>query len=387
MNKAYGIVLKYYRKKAGLSQSDLCENICVPSYLSKIENGDIKPSNAVMVDFFKKLNMTFDEHAKDNHVFDQIIDLHFNLRNKEAKALYDKCTFSISMSPSTYSLLAVKYFYEGDEDIKAILKSSLHHLPNNQASRLALMIYDRERKDNDLLDQYYSFSGYGNFLKGNACYDSQSYRKALTFFKQSESLYLKEGMLNGMFHAIKHQGVIYSLANRLEESLRIFERLFKMANEGGYDQFPIIHRTTHYNVHYIKYLLKQENNLKAILEDHLSKKKYSNSVLFHMLAEIEKTTDPMKAKSILEAGMKEFDDTNSWNYQLLKIDLMILEDCNFVNSDDYYDVLKQQIDFLYKDQNFLTYHMRIKELVEYLKKKRRYKEALELTEQVKSFEL
>lgn len=95
----------------------------------------------------------------------------------------------------------------------------------------------------------------------------------------------------------------------------------------------------------------------------------------------------MKAQAILKAGMKEFDELDSWNHQLLKIDLRLIEEEDFINSDDYYHVLKQQIDYLYKDHNYLTYHMRLKELIVYLKKKRRYKEALELTEQVKSFEL
>ena len=57
--KIIGAIIKYNRIKQNMNQKTLSQGICVPSYLSRIENGDISPSDNVISIIFNKLGLTF----------------------------------------------------------------------------------------------------------------------------------------------------------------------------------------------------------------------------------------------------------------------------------------------------------------------------------------
>lgn len=373
-----------------MSQSELSKEICVPSYLSKIENCEIVPSEALVDDLAKRLNINVIEDQNLEEAFrkcDLVIDKLFNLRNKEAKLLFESITTDLSLTSKAHEYLTLKYTFDNETEIKSIIERSLEFHDQAQSHQLALLLYAKDKEDTELLERYYNHFGLGYFLKGLEYYKNQSYKKALDVFEQAETLFLKEGRLNGMFNAIKQQGILLALGSKYKQALSCFERLYKMVEETQSNAFPVIKRTTYYNIHYIKYILEKPNDLEDILMDYIKNKQYSNSVMFHMLFELNFAEKPKYAKSILMDGFKAFPNKESWHHQLLKMDLMKLEDPDYMNSDVYYHDVKKQIDYLYEAKNYITYHLRVKEFVQYLKMNRRYKEALELVESMKMIEL
>jgi transcriptional regulator with XRE-family HTH domain len=53
----YGHVIKFERIKQKIKQVQLAKDICTPSYLSKIENNSIVPSEEIREKFFKRLGI------------------------------------------------------------------------------------------------------------------------------------------------------------------------------------------------------------------------------------------------------------------------------------------------------------------------------------------
>ena len=54
-----GAILKNERIQSGRSQKDICYGICVPSYLSKIENGIVKPDENILAKLYKRLDIEY----------------------------------------------------------------------------------------------------------------------------------------------------------------------------------------------------------------------------------------------------------------------------------------------------------------------------------------
>ncbi len=62
-------LVKMYRKKFDLSQSDIAKDICVPSYVSKIENGEIEPNIQIVELLLKKVGVNY--HTENNFSEDE----------------------------------------------------------------------------------------------------------------------------------------------------------------------------------------------------------------------------------------------------------------------------------------------------------------------------
>lgn len=59
MKNVIGFLLKQNRLKQNMSQETLCKGICAVSYLSKIENGQVKPSDEIIQQLFLALKIQF----------------------------------------------------------------------------------------------------------------------------------------------------------------------------------------------------------------------------------------------------------------------------------------------------------------------------------------
>lgn len=59
--KIIGSIIKFNRIKQNISQKTLSKGICVASYLSRIENGDLTPSEEVISIIFNRLGLTFND--------------------------------------------------------------------------------------------------------------------------------------------------------------------------------------------------------------------------------------------------------------------------------------------------------------------------------------
>lgn len=62
--KIIGSIIRINRIKQQMSQKALSKGICVPSYLSRIENGDLLPSDDVISIIFNRLGLTFNDSSE-----------------------------------------------------------------------------------------------------------------------------------------------------------------------------------------------------------------------------------------------------------------------------------------------------------------------------------
>ena len=59
--KLIGSIIKFNRINNNISQKELSKGICVPSYLSRIENGELLPSEDVLSIIFSRLGLKFND--------------------------------------------------------------------------------------------------------------------------------------------------------------------------------------------------------------------------------------------------------------------------------------------------------------------------------------
>ena len=59
--KLIGSIIKFNRINKNISQKELSKGICVPSYLSRIENGELHPSEDVISVIFNRLGLDFND--------------------------------------------------------------------------------------------------------------------------------------------------------------------------------------------------------------------------------------------------------------------------------------------------------------------------------------
>ena len=81
--KVIGSIVRLNRIKKNMSQKALAKGICVPSYLSRIENGELLPSDDVISILFERLGLKFNDSPefieKGLKSFERFLnDLNFN---------------------------------------------------------------------------------------------------------------------------------------------------------------------------------------------------------------------------------------------------------------------------------------------------------------------
>ncbi len=104
-SKVIGTILKLERVKQGVGQKEICHGICVPSYLSKIENGLTNADQDIISQLFKRLHIQYEMDEKLLQILSSQIEeyykkLHYGLTTSDVfkrmeeykeKYLYSYC--------------------------------------------------------------------------------------------------------------------------------------------------------------------------------------------------------------------------------------------------------------------------------------------------------
>jgi len=105
MNK-YGHIIKFERIRQNLKQVQLSEGVCTSSYLSRIESNSITPTDEVLLELFKRLNITYSNSSFTDEEFME------KVRTIYSKALKYRDTISITgILESNYLLSNPKHFH------------------------------------------------------------------------------------------------------------------------------------------------------------------------------------------------------------------------------------------------------------------------------------
>lgn len=387
MNHAIGTIIRYNRIKQHISQKTLSEGICVPSYLSKIETGEILPSDDVCNHLMSKLGITFGDDSlrqEDYQKLNQISDLMTNLLEKDARSLFESLDVSFETSTYIFEYLALKYYFSKEllADIKNILMSVSTQLPDEKAFFVIMMVYLRNKTNSTLLDKAIKIypCGYGYFMKGLSLYRTKSFHDAYQYFKESETYYLASGHLFGIIQSKRHQGIILSMAEDKRKALGVFKSLRRLLlDTNNKMHYPAI-ESCEYNINYLKYQLGEKHQLEEICVNLVEKSIFSNSIPFHVLYELNESHDKKTAEKYLLEGLKKFNDKNTSSYHLLKVDLIKLREVKYLKSEEYFAQLQILQKILEKENKYVINHFILSDMVDFLKANRRYKEALDITE-------
>ncbi|MCA0987016.1 helix-turn-helix domain-containing protein [Guptibacillus algicola] len=158
----WGEKVHYYRKKRGLTQSDLAHGICSVSYLSKVEHNSIEPSQTIIIPLCERLNIQYDDHQTIEEVNELLMSLYNDIIEKnidEVEKAFESLNTQMKWihEPDIiawFNLLCARYSM-----LKKDLETASEHL------HLVEKTVDRLRDDR----KYYfnSFKGLYYYLKGH----------------------------------------------------------------------------------------------------------------------------------------------------------------------------------------------------------------------------
>jgi len=210
--KKYGHIIKFERIRQNLKQVQLSEGICTPSYLSRIENNSIVPTDEVLLELFNRLNITYSNSSLTDEEFME------KMRTIYSKAL--KYRDSNWVSISLKEILETKYLFSNPMQfhtfilmlvrLKIISNQGISDDIQSFMLSISKFIDDFNPYQSFL---YYSCLGYFNYFKNDLTKSLKCLEKAAFLipeckFKEFESadFYNVFGILN-----LYHNNLILSL--------------------------------------------------------------------------------------------------------------------------------------------------------------------------------
>ena len=252
--KMIGSIIKFNRINNNISQKQLSKGICVPSYLSRIENGELLPSEDVLSIIFNRLGLEFNDsplfiNKGMNYLKDFFDNLNFNEFDYTNK-LFD----ILERDEDKYisSPLIIDYFLaklarysstpnrDKFETAKNMILSSFDLLSNNQKfiytfyTAIDILILSDNKQDGKiLLNEALSYKESGH------CYFwlSYSYRiennpiKAYDSSQKALNLYVSEGNIISIMDTYEKFAEVYFMLDNYSDAIHYLEISLNMAKK------------------------------------------------------------------------------------------------------------------------------------------------------------
>lgn len=252
--KMIGSIIKFNRINNNISQKQLSKGICVPSYLSRIENGELLPSEDVLSIIFNRLGLEFNDsplfiNKGMNYLKDFFDNLNFNEFDYTNK-LFD----ILERDEDKYisSPLIIDYFLaklarysstpnrDKFEAAKNMILSSFDLLSNNQKfiytfyTAIDILILSDNKQDGKiLLNEALSYKESGH------CYFwlSYSYRiennpiKAYDSIQKALNLYVSEGNIISIMDTYEKFAEVYFMLDNYSDAIHYLEISLNMAKK------------------------------------------------------------------------------------------------------------------------------------------------------------
>ena len=266
-----GHVIKFERIRQNIKQVQLSDGICTPSYLSKIESNSIVPSNELIEELIKKLNI-IPRNFHSSLIEDEFLKKHKSIylealkyKDKEKIGKYleqnKQCLFSNPTNFYTYHLLLIR--------LKNMVKN------NNSDTSTDLVALSSFSKDFNTYQMflYHSCLGFNNYYNGNyklAVYEFDEARKIVELIDIDEcetaDLFYSLAITNLQF-----QKLIISLENATKAN-RFFQKNF--LHFRAIESYIIIavayKRSMNYEEYYQNLLLAQKIAIQSNITANLS---------------------------------------------------------------------------------------------------------------------
>ena len=252
--KIIGSIIKFNRINNNISQKQLSQGICVPSYLSRIENGELLPSEDVLSIIFNRLGLEFNDspnfinggtsHLKDffNNLnlneFDYTNKLFDILEKDEDKYLASPLIIDYLLAKlARYSSTPCRDKFENSKDM---ILSSFDLLSNKQkfiynfyVAIDILILSNNKNLGKKLLQEALSYKESGH------CYFwlSYSYRiennpiKAYDSIQKALNLYVTEGNIISIMNTYEKFAEVYFMLDNYSDAIHYLEISLNMAKK------------------------------------------------------------------------------------------------------------------------------------------------------------
>lgn len=265
--KLLGPIVKVNRLMQNMSQTALVEGICVPSYLSRIENAEIVPSLAVVNELFDALGLTYYDDPlfikKSKMLFDEYIHALFEDELGLAIELYDtinKDEIKFMSSPIIIDFLLVKYLHlvgtahrSEIDDIKHLLDSIIDHMDADQLHIYMLyMGIDLRDVNRDFFASETCFkiaetqkhTGKIHHELSKLYFEWGNMILALDYINKAQRLYSEEGNVMGLIAVYMIKGQIFIYENQYQTGIQYLTKcakLFRRVKEPTFETYIYNH--------------------------------------------------------------------------------------------------------------------------------------------------
>ncbi len=390
MNRMVGFLIRNNRIKKGMSQEQLCKDICAVSYLSKIEKGIAQPNPEIVNQLFERLNMNYEEGEVFVKKYRDLIYKYFDAYfHQEATIEYEEEIFKARKQLAN-SELNISYqlfcLYQAGSSDEGVVKKILRDL---QAFReymreeeaflyeMARGMFSKDpwiRKDSLIKAEHIMPNSLVSEALMYEHYYMGEYQEALNYCHSGYERAMREGFLLVAKQISFLEGVCYANLHNLELMLKAYNR----SKELSRGETAIL-ASIDYNIGTA--CVENEKWEEAIpyLQAALNVEKAEASLFLicHKLAlAYEQGKRKEEGNKYLEQALKLSKSLEPVHQDMIRfVELRYTTD--YLNNEEYAGLLAELTDMKEEmGEDFVRFHRPY--MVEWLKSKRKYKEAYEL---------
>lgn len=389
--KILGSIIKMNRICQNMSQKALSEGICVSSYLSRIENAEIIPSEQVISDLFDALAIHYNDSEgfiqSGKALFQRFLDeLNFN-EFSNSRLIFEQ--ISADSEKYMHSPLIIDYYivqlaFYCTRKEREIFEETRHLLESveqlmNAEQKFKYYLYwgiDTAKVAKDypavleILDKAstYGDNGHLYYWMGFAYLSLRKDLSALIQFQKALSTYLDEANLLSIIGSYEMLGLTFYASDDYEGGKPYFEKGLKLANKLGSSSHESTFRD---NLLWGAFRLGQLNPEDSFNRDWESESECVTersipNQLTHLLQAIEQsntmfvsTLKPLKKERFVELMIKHLDKLD-WQGHMIDDEKLLLKLIQMSKGLNY--ELEKYYSKMY--QSFLIQHRRYKEALE-----------------------
>lgn len=408
VNRYIGLLIRQKRMEQNLSQEGLCRGICVVSYLSKIEQGKVNPGIEIVEQLFAVLGITFVTDEGKIEQLQQLLHEYFDCffhgedteeiveKIEKEQSYYENSELNLSWQLfGIYRMvkLGEENFLEETEQRLFELSKLEKYMTKNQLFLLGILMGNNQNLSFEQRMHWFQVAGQqiaGSYVltqQGHLCFKEGKYLEAVHYLEIAYQMAAEEGNANILVDSSFLIATCFSNYD-IENMKRYYRRTIELARTIR----PELMYSIYYNMGatYVEYGYYEEavENLRKVeqlLTEHDPQKQEGIDwlLLYHKLAfsYIQLGRKDLGKKYLYEAKECIDENTNETILKMLRVIELRLQD-DYLEQAEYENLLKEVYETAGKTlgYGFTIYHGRY--LVELYKAKRRYKEALEITEKL-----
>lgn len=408
VNRYIGLLIRQKRMEQNLSQEGLCKGICVVSYLSKIEQGTVNPSMEIVEQLFAVLGISFVTNEEKIEQLHQLLYEYFDrfFHEEDTKEIVEKIEKEQSYYENSELNLSWQIFdiyravkleeesFSKETDQRLLELSKLKkYMTKKQLFLLGILMGNNQNLSFEQRMYWFQVAGQqiaGSYIltqQGHLCFKEGNYLEAVHYLELAYQMAAEEGNANMLLDSSFLIATCYSNYD-IENMKRYYRRTIELARIIR----PELMYSIYYNMGatYVEYGYYEEavENLCKVEEllterDPQKKEELDWLLLYHKLSfsYIQLGRKDLGEKYLHEAKECINENTNEIIIKMLRVIELRLQD-DYLELPEYESLLKEVYETAGKalGYGFMVYHGRY--LVELYKAKRRYKEALEITEKI-----